>query len=169
MALITDATNLDYLITPLRLHIGDLEEPYTYSDDELRTRLVYAVKALAPRWNYKYLINNDTNYIERNINTVYLFAEPPLLQYSDERAIILQASIDIKNTALYLLSASTVSWKDDEVSYSNKDSMVSYQAGLLRDLEELMGILPAAGKQLVSARKSSLKGFTIEVGNTYEG
>lgn len=169
MALITDPTNLDYLITPLRLTIGDFDEPYTYSDDNLRTRLTYAVKALAPRWNNKYLINNDTNYVERNPNTTYLMSDPPLIQYSDERPIILQAAIDIINTALYTLSATAVSWKDDEVSYSNKDSLVAYQASLMRYLNELDSLLPAAQQRLASTRKSSLPGFTWAVGNEYEG
>jgi hypothetical protein len=169
MALITTPTNLDYLIDPLRLTIGDFNTPYTYSDDELRTRLTYAVKALAGRWNNKYLINNDTNYVERNPNTTYLMPEPPLIQFSDERPIVLQAAIDIINAVLYTLSSSVVSWKDDEVSFSNKDSMVAYQAGLMRYLNELDGLLPSANNRLASTRKSSLPGFTYAVGNEYEG
>lgn len=169
MALITDPTNLDYLITPLRLTIGDFNTPYVYSDDELRTRLTYAVKALSPRWNNKYLINNTTNYVERNPNTIYLMADPPLIQVGDERPIILQAAIDILNAVLYTLSASAVSWKDDEVSFSNKDSLVAYQASLARYLNELEGLLPIGTKRLAAARKASLPGFTLAIGNEYEG
>lgn len=169
MALITDPTNLDYLITPLRLAIGDFDEPNTYSDDNLRTRLVYAVKALGPRWNNKYLINNDTNYVERNPNSTYWMPEPPIVQHGDERAIILQAAIDITNDTLYTLSASAVSWKDDEVSFSNRDSVVAYQAALMRYLNELDGLFPMGTKRLASARKASLPGFSLGVGNTYEG
>lgn len=169
MALITDPTNLDYLITPLRLHIGGNTPPYTYSSDELRTHLVYAVKALAGRWNNRYIINSTTNYAERNPYLSYGFTDPPLIQFSDERAIILQASIDIKGTDSYLSGANAVSWKDDEVSYSNLESVKQRENSLLRDILELNNILPVAGKRLAGPRKASLPGFTEYVGNTYEG
>lgn len=169
MALITTPTNLDYLITPLRLTVADFDEPYTYSDDNLRTRIVYAVKALSGRWNNKYLINNDTNNVERNPNTVYLMPEPPIVQHSDERPIVLQAAIDITNDVLITLSASVVSWKDDEVSFSNKDSITAYQNALMRYLNELDALIPSASKRLASTRKSSLLGFTYAVGNEFEG
>lgn len=168
MSLITTPTNLDYLITPLRLHIFDTTEPYTFSDDELRTQLVYAVKALMPRWNNRYLINADTNYVERNPNGSYQFPDPPVIQSPDERPIILQAAIDVKGSFLYSSSQGAVSWKDDEVSYSNTNSIKAMEAGLLRDIAELESILPIARKRLAQASKQSLPGFENDY-NSYEG
>jgi hypothetical protein len=168
MALITEPTNLDYLITPLRLHINDNTVPYTHSGEELRTRLVYAVKALANRWNNRYLINNDTNYIERNPHTTFLLANPPLIQYSDERAIILQAAIDIQKASVRTSAAAAVSWKDDEVSYSNLSSVKFLQESLARDIEELDSLLPVSKNRLAQPRKQSLPGFDLPI-NDYEG
>lgn len=168
MALITEATNLDYLITPLRLHINDIETPYTYNTDVLRTRLVYAVKALSGRWNNRYLINNDTNYIERNPYTTYLVGDPPLIQHADERAIILQAAIDIKSAFLYGTSGNYSSWKDDEISVTNSNVGQLYESSLKRDLEELNALLPVAGKRLAAPIKQSLPGFESHY-NEYEG
>ena len=167
MALITTPGNLDYLITPLRLHISDDTPPYTYNSDNLRTRLVYAVKALQSRWNNKYFINTS-NDVERNSNTTYLVSSPPVIQTSDERAIILQAAIGIKSAFLYNTSSNYSSWKDDEISVSNANVGQLYEASLKRDIEELNSLLPVAGKRLAGALKQSLVGFQEDY-NTYEG
>lgn len=166
--LISGTTNIDYLITALRLHLNDETEPYTFTDTVLRTRLVYAVKALMPRWNNKYLINEDTNYVERNPHVTYLFADPPLVQHQDERPIVLQASIDVKNSLIYTSSWNIGSWKDDEVSYSNIEGSKSVNESLNRDIEELKALLPDARKRLAQPSKQSLPGFDYPP-NEYEG
>lgn len=167
MSLIT-STNLDYLITPLRLHLDDNDAPYEFSDNELKTRLVYAVKALMSRWNNKYLIDNDTNDVKRNANWTYIIGSPPIVQHSDERPIILQASIDIKSAALYNSSWNVGKWRDDEVSYSNVEGAKSVEESLLRDIQELEGLLPTARKRLAQPKKHSLPGFILP-DNIYEG
>jgi hypothetical protein len=168
MALITTPTNLDYLFTALRLHINDNTEPYTFSDDELRTRLVYAVKALQPRWNYKYLVDADNN-TSRNPNVTYLFPDPPTVEYGDERPIVLQAAIDMLSAQIKSSSQSAVSWKDDEVSFSNISGNKMLEDALIRDIAELQSLVPLPSMRLASTRKQSLKGFSWEVGNDYEG
>ena len=50
-------------------------------------------------WNFKYLIN-DSNEVYRNPNISFLFPEPPVIENSDERIIILMASIIIKGGSL---------------------------------------------------------------------
>jgi len=167
MELITNETNLDYLITPLRLHIGDYEDEFTYTDAFLRTHLVYAVKALGPRWNYKYLIDAD-NAVSRNPHRAYLFASPPIIEYSDERAIILQAAIDIKSPIVYTRSMTTVQWKDEEVSYSNTVGHTALADSLKKDLEELESLFPPPRKRLAQPKKQSLPGFENPP-NQYEG
>ena len=168
MALITSTTNLDYLIDPLRVHLGDFTVPYTYTDNELRTRIVYAVKTLMNRWNNKYLINNTTNNVSRNGNWKYLLASPPIIQHNDERPIILQASIDLKQARLSTNAATGGSWKDDEVSYSNVAGLESMKADLMKEVEELDGILGKARERLAQPKKHSLKGFENPP-NIYEG
>src|SRR5574341_745094 len=171
MALITTPTNIDYLITPLRVHISDLTEPHTYSDDLLRTTLTYGVKALMSRWNSRYLVNDTTNYIERNPNIVFDFPAPPIIQHKDERAIILQSSIDLKSSVIYNQSVTNsmgVSWKDDEISYSDQNRSVALLDSLKRDIEELAGLLPVGRQRLAQAKKQSLMGF-INPPNSFEG
>jgi hypothetical protein len=168
MALITTETNLDYLITALRLQINDAEEPYTFSDDFLRTHLVNAVKALMGRWNNKYLINNTTNYVERNPYIAFQFPEPPVVQHSDERSIVLQAAINLKRAYVYNSSQSAVSWKDDEVSYSNLGSIKAIRESLSDDMAELDLLLPTARTRLAQTRKQSLLGFDNPP-NEFEG
>jgi len=167
MELITAETNLDYLITPLRLHMDDYTEPFTYSDSFLRTHLVFAVKSLAPRWNYRYLLDTNNN-VTRNSHHTYLFPDPPLVQYSDDRAIVLQAAIDIKSPLVYTHSQSAVSWKDDEVSFTNISGHTSLAESLKRDLEELERLLPSARSRLAQPIKQSLPGF-MNPPNEYEG
>ncbi len=168
MSLITTPTNLDYLITPLRLHLNDNSSPYTYSDDELRTRLVYAVKALMPRWNYRYLINDSTNNVYRNPHCVFLFSSPPIIQHGDERPIILQAAIDIKVAVVYTNSQTAGTWKDEEISYSNVEGIRVMKESLNRDIEELNALLPVGRKRLAQPVKQSLPGF-MNPPNVYEG
>jgi len=163
--LITDISNIDSLITPLRMHIND--STFTISDSELRTRLLYATKALAARWNNKYLVNTS-NDVERNPNLVYLFSSPPVIQNLDERAIILQASIDVKGSLFYNSAWNVGSWKDEEISYSNVTGAKSVQDSLLRDIEELNNILPVGRQRLAQPSKQSLPGFNNPP-NEYEG
>lgn len=168
MELITTPTNLDYLISSLRLHISDTTEPYTYTDEELRTRLVNAVKTLMYRWNYKYIIDENNN-ATRNPNVVFLFPEPPTIQYADEIPIVLQASIDIKSAVLFNTANTTgASWKDDEISFSNNEGLRALSESLQRDKDILEGILPTARERLAQPKKQSLPGFTPET-NPYEG
>lgn len=56
---ITDPTNIDYLITDVRLRIGDTES-VRFSDTLVRTSLISSVKQLQRRWKNRYLVFTDT-------------------------------------------------------------------------------------------------------------
>lgn len=56
MAFITQSGNLDYLIDSVRIHFGDVTEPYIISDSIVRTAIVNAIKALQRRWGNRYQI-----------------------------------------------------------------------------------------------------------------
>jgi hypothetical protein len=163
MAIETE-TNLDYLITDLRLHLGDTSEPYRYTDSWLRTSLVMSVKALMRWWNYKYLIDSDYN-ASRNPRITFLFPAPPTIEYGDEYPIVLMGSIIIKEGSLENSSWSTGSWRDAEIAYSNIEGNRARTASLRQDWETLEDILKPPQKRLAQARKASTPGY---LNNKYE-
>lgn len=157
---ITVATNLDYLIDSLRLHLGDTNPlSYRYLDEWLRTAIVLSVKNLQRWWNYKYLIDDITYDISRNPHTIFLFESPPILEHGDERPVILQAAIIIKQGALENSAWDFGSWKDYEISYSNIESSKSRDSSLKRDIDELSLYLKPPTKRLMWADKRSLPGY----------
>ena len=161
---ITTETNLDYLITDLRLHLGDITEPYRYTTDWLRTSLVMSVKALMRWWNYKYLIDSDYN-ASRNPRIIFLFPQPPVIEYGDEYPIVLMASIIIKEGSLEESAWNTGSWKDAEIAYSNIEGNRARTTSLKQDWETLESILKPPMKRLAQSKKMSHPGYK---GNQYE-
>lgn len=164
MAVSTE-TNLDYLIDSLRLHLGDINfDTYRYTDEWLRTALVLSVKSLMKWWNYKYLLDNDNN-VERNSHSTYLFPSPPIIERGDERAIILMASIIMKEGSLENSSYDMGSWRDAEIAYSNIESSKAKQLSLQKDIEELKSIITPPSRRLAQPVKGSLPGY---LNNLYE-
>jgi len=158
-------TNLDYLIDQLRLHLGDINHlSYRYLDEWLRTSLMYSVKSLQRWWNFKYLIDENYN-VYRNPNQQYLFPSPPIIQQSDEQAIILMASIITKGGSLEANAWNVGSWRDAELAYSNIEGAKQKDASIKRDLELLYELVAPPRKRLAWPIKQSLPGY---IGNSYE-
>jgi hypothetical protein len=63
MALITTATNIDYLISDVRLRIGDLDKRY-FSDTVVRTALVNGVKFLQSKWQRRYQVYDSSMFVD---------------------------------------------------------------------------------------------------------
>ena len=159
------ATTLIYLIPYLRLQLGDINPAsYRYDDTWLEISLQLSVKSLGRWWNFKYLLDTN-NEIYRNPNTVFLFPEPPIIEVYDERAIILMASIIIKEGSLENNSWNVSSWKDAEISYSNLEGNRAKLESLKKDWDELLEILTPPTKRLAYPTKSSLPGYR---NNQYE-
>jgi len=158
-----ETTTLVYLIPQLRRHLSDYDEPYTYTDAVLSGYLLDAIKALGSRWNNKYYVatvDGVENLVVRNENSrMFVFSEPPVIQRQDERAVILQASIIIKSSNKWSESGSAVSWRDEEISYSNIESARQRSSTLQDDLEELNALFP---KKLAKARYGRLYGWEKE-------
>lgn len=166
MAFVT-STNLDYLTTDLRIHISDYTVPYVYSDELLFTLLVTAVKKLAKRWASKYLIDANDDVYRNTLSTLeWQFASPPIIQQIDEWPIVLAASITLGLGILKSTASSLVSWRDDEVSFSNLSSGKMVEDWVLRDIEELDQIVAPPSKKLASTRRQGLPGFDLQA---YEG
>lgn len=162
---ITTETNLDYLIDSLRLHLGDIDSTsYRYLEEWLRTAIVLSVKSLQRWWNFKYLIDTDYN-VYRNPNHTYLFESPPIVQNSDERPIILMASIIVKGGSLENSAWAVASWKDAEISYSNIAGGNMRDKSLDRDIAELELLMKPPVKRLAGTVKGHLPGY---LNNPYE-
>jgi len=149
-------SNLEPLINFLRLHIGDTGTSPTYSDEILHESLRYSIVSLGKRWNNKYYIDNN-GVAQRNGNYSYFnFASPPVIERSDHRPIILQASIIIKSGQAHSGSGDAISFRDDEFSYDARDITRQRTASLERDIAELERLLPI---KLAGAKKRRLIGY----------
>lgn len=162
---ITQETNYDYLIDKLRLHLWDVEEPYRYLDMWLRTALAGSIAALGGWWNYRYELSEDELTVSRSTSVAFIEASPPIIQKSDERAIILRAGLIIKSGTLENLAYNLGSWKDAEIAYSNIQAGKSKESSIAKDWEELENILTPPRKRLVGSDKIGMPGF---IGNDYE-
>ena len=153
------ATNLDYLIPRLRLHLGDLDSNlYRYTDDWLQASLIGSIESLMRWWNYRYLLD-ENNDVYRNTTTTFSFDSPPIIEQGDIRPIVLMAAIIIKEGSLENSAWSLSSWRDSEISYSNLEGGIQRDKSLLRDWEELIKILGVPRSRLLIARKQSLSGY----------
>jgi len=139
-------TTLTFLISPLRRHLADYTVPYTYDDATLSGFLLDGMKALGHRWHNKYFVatvESIPNLIVRRDNTdLFEFSEPPVIQYPDERAVVLQASIIIKSSTKWSESGSAVTWRDEEIAYSNVQSAKQRSSTLDDDVKELNELFP---------------------------
>ena len=167
---ITIPTDLDYLVTALRLHLWDINIPSVYTDNMLKYCLIAGLKVLMPRWNSRYVPTESATAwtVSRSTEDIFSQEAPPTIQYGDERPIVLAASIAFKSGKIYTSSWETMSWKDDEVSFSNITGGKMAQESLLRDITDLKDMVPDRGKRLGRSTKQSLLGFKGPA-NEYEG
>jgi hypothetical protein len=121
------------------------------------------VKALGNRWHNKYrvaTVDSVDNLVIRSDNSyMFEFSEPPVIQYQDERAVVLQASILIKSGTKWSESGSAVSWRDEEISYSNLESARQRSSTLEDDISELDRLFPI---KLAKAKYGRLYGWPHE-------
>lgn len=175
--------DLDFLLGPLRAHLGDITSAYRYSDGFLRRNLVDGLKSLGIRSQHRYKITTSGSpppgssqttvsgvdytiyYVERTTRWTFTETSPPVIQHADERPIVLAASIIIKRGELQTAALGTVSWKDDEISYRNTDSTKFVSRSLAQDENELELTLPSRARKLAGPRRQSLPGYK----NTREG
>ena len=136
------SSNIEDLILPLRVQIGDTDGLPTFSDEKLHIVLLESVASLMNRWGDKYYITND-GVVKRNNNINFTWSSPPEIQHKDRRPIVLQASILIKSGTKFSESGNTVSWRDEEISYSNIESAKQRSSTLDDDVKELEAILPS--------------------------
>jgi len=149
-------SNLENLILPLRVQIGDTDAEPSFSDEYLHMILRESVSALMNRWNDRYYVTND-GVVLRNPNYDFDWSSPPEIQHKDRRPIVLQASILIKNGAKFSESGNVSRWRDEEISYSNIESARQRSSTLEDDIRELESILPS--KKLAKPLYGRLMGW----------
>jgi len=156
---IETATDLDYLIPSLRLHLGDIDSAsYRYLDGWLRVALVDGLKELERWWSSRYYINTTTYAVTRNSSSTYVVASPPIIETRDEKPIILMASLMIKSGSLEANSWNTGSWRDAEFSVSNIEGSKSKQASFKSDWEALTSIMKPPTKRPFPAQRDIIWG-----------
>jgi len=147
--MITTDTNIDYLIDPVRLRLGDFDGT-VYSTTLVRTALISAVKYLQKRWKSKYQVVTSGTYTGDNSTapsgyaqahtvdgTAYIPAGlgnddvfrnpfiaftqegPPVVEQNDEDAIVLATAYIIHLAKLTNSSSTFVSWSTEDIRFTN--------------------------------------------------
>jgi len=156
-----ETTTLAYLLPQLRRQLSDYTVPYTFDDTLLSGLLLDSVKALGRRWSNRYRIATVDSVadlvVRSDDSSLFEFSEPPVIQSQDERAIVLQASIMVKSSKKWSESGSAMSWRDEEISYSNIESARQRSSTLQDDISELNAMFPV---KLARTRMGRLYGWT---------
>jgi hypothetical protein len=154
------STTTTYLISQLRLHLGDMNPAsYRYTDVWLESALISAIKSLMSWWDARYLVDTLNNILRNPYLTTWELSEPPVIQLEDERPIILMASILVKSGSMENNAWNVGSWRDAEISYSNIEGNRSKQYLLDRDWEELNNLIKPPTKKLAGTQRQTLKGY----------
>jgi hypothetical protein len=158
-------TTVNFLIISVRTRIGDRTAPYRYDDAWIVDALLLAVKGLQRYWNYRYLVDATTNEVSRNSYVEFLFPEPPVIQSADEDIIVLAAAIVMLEGSFENSAWNAVSWRDNEIAYSNLEQFRSREGLLGKLADELYSKIKPPREHLIWPSKQSLPGYK---GNRFE-
>src|SRR3970040_1981411 len=159
--------DISYLVPHLRLFIGDISPAtYRYIDEWLLVALKASVKVLGSWWpdRNKYLID-ESGLVYRNTLVSFPEAEPPVILPDDERPIIVMETIIILEGSLENTAWNLVSWRDNEIAFSNLESGRMKDRNITRLWNELLYLINPPTKKLARAIKRSLPGYLT---NQYE-
>ena len=155
------SVDVDYLIPYVRVKIGDLDSAnYRYLDVWLETSLVLSVKNLQRFWRDKYLIDTN-NMVTRNPSyNYYIFDESTgIIEAPDEYIIVLMTSLIILGGSLENSAWDAVSWRDNELSFSNLEGSRTRNSMLDRMLTELNSLITSPMKRLAQSLRGPLPGY----------
>jgi hypothetical protein len=155
---IETATDLDYLIPELRLHLWDIDPTsYRYLDSWLRVALVLSIKSLQRWWRIRYTI--DSSYVvSRFANSSFSIVAPPVIMQADEEPILLMASILIKSGVLQDSSWDVGTWRDAEIYVSNIEGGRLKNSSIAADWERLLGFIKPPQSRLNAGGRESIPG-----------
>jgi len=158
--MITTPTNLDYLISFVRVRMGDIYSPPQYSEPFIRTALVNAIPSLSQKWTWRYFIyttslNRGGNLVEtpagiveltplpneydivRNPAATFTMSPPPVVEQNDEAIIVLAATILLRRALIASSTAVFSNWSTPDFSYSNVASAKTMLEALASEQQEL--------------------------------
>jgi hypothetical protein len=165
--LITQPSNIDYLIDDVRLRLGDYNGT-SYSNTVTRTSILAGIKYLQRKWHNKYQVLTEemiripavsgqiyaatlegdayipeinTNDVFRNPFGSFDQTSPPIIAQSDEEVIILAALYFMTLASFTSSSSSFERWSTEDVSYSNIEASRAQQIALSqikKDLDEAL-------------------------------
>lgn len=171
--MITTPCNLDYLIPAVRLRLGDMTTPYTYTDAVVRTALVNGVTAVGHYWNYRYFIYDpqmdrgteiETSFGRipksdglqaydalRNPTIMFNSLPPPIIETTDEAPVVCAATILCLRARISSSVSTLVSWQTPDFSYNPSVSTRQVTEQLRQLQEELSAFFNRRlGKPVVS-------------------
>lgn len=142
--MIVTQSNLDYLIVPVRMHVGDINNQ-TFSNSLILTSLVFSVKYLQNRWSNRYLIYNSSmlvsgttintpdgqctldtlpgvNDVFRNCAVTFASDGTPVIDQDDEFPVILAAAILLRRSVITSSLNTFSNWSTPDLSFSNVSS-----------------------------------------------
>jgi hypothetical protein len=154
------STSLNYLIPYVRLKIGDTNpDTYRYLDEWLLTSLVMATKQLHNYWSFKYLLD-ESFIVTRNVNSYkFTIDEPPTIEPTDEMIIVILSSIIVLEGSLESSAWDAISWRDNEISFSNLERYRTRSEVLRQLVNELNSLILPPTKRLARTKKLSLPGY----------
>lgn len=128
---------------------------YRYTDEWLDVALVSAVKSLQRWWLNRYLVDSTNLIISRGTSSVFVQAEPPVIDAADEMPLILMAAFLVKEGSLENSAWSTATWRDAEYYVSNVEGGKLRDAGLKRTWDRLLMYLKPPQKRLNSGAREA--------------
>lgn len=150
-------SNIDYLIPYLRIKLGDVDGS-RYDTNWLRTALLLAVRVSQRYLNNKYLIDENNN-VYRNPDYPYFIQEYGIIEARDEPIIVLLAAIIVLEGSLENSAWDAVSWRDNEVAFSNLEQFRTRGEVLNKLVDELNSLLLPPVKRLAKPLKVGMPGY----------
>lgn len=151
------SSNIDYLIPYLRVKLGDIQN-VRYEDSWLRTALLLAVRVSQRYLSNKYLIDENNN-VYRNPDYPYFIQEYGIIEARDEPIIVLLAAIIVLEGSLENSAWDAVSWRDNEVAFSNLEQFRTRGEVLNKLVDELNSLLLPPVKRLAKPLKVGMPGY----------
>lgn len=150
-------SNVEYLIPYLRVKLGDAVEK-RYEDKWLNTALILAVKESQRYLGDKYLID-ENGIVYRNPNFSGFTQEYGVIETRDEPIIVILAAIIVMEGSLENSAWDAVSWKDNEISFSNLEQFRTRGSVLDKLIDELNNLILPPVKRLATARVQRMPGY----------
>lgn len=187
--MIVTQSNLDYLIVPTRMYVGDLSGD-VFSNSIILTSLVFSVKWLQNRWNNRYLIYRQDMYLSgtsvntpdgvlvlpalpntndafRNtLTTTFASDATPVIDQDDEYPIVVASAVALRRSVITSSLSAFSNWSTPDLTFSNVSSSKAMLDLIAQDVKTLDEFFK---KRLASPQKQSFPIAADEILTPYAG